>query len=188
MSAPDIFGKTSFKIKGREVYLRELRIRLAALKLHLPELVLQTLDDIVKTEVIDTIKQKMQNDGISIKIINSTKMERKISGLTITWTIISDYKAINGFPVSVMIERGRRRFLLLPKILRSSPEERRKNPKMAKALSWVKNGQRFFSMGHEIPEYKARLYVKIVVASKRKKIQKRATKEATKYILNALTG
>lgn len=191
MSAPDIFGKTKITFRGREVALKELEIRMEELRTHLPELLIQKFDTIVKSEVLDVIKMKMEVDGLSSKIIESTRMESSVSGLTMTWKLISDYKAINGFPVSVMVEKsGRRAFFLRPKIL-SVPRQLRKKAHdeigMPLSLSWLQGGTRVFSMGHEIPEYIPKRFIEQTVEQKHSKIQNMVNRETIKHIKKILT-
>lgn len=191
MSAPDIFGKTKITFRGREVALKELEIRMEELRTHLPELLVQKFDAVVKSEVLDVIKMKMEVDGLSSKIIASTRMETSVVGLTVTWKLISDYKAINGFPVSVMVEKaGRRAFFLRPRILSVPSQLRRKAHDelgMPLALSWLQGGTRIFSMGHEIPEYVPKRFIEQTIEQKRSKIQNQINNETIRHIKKILT-
>ena len=190
MSASDI-TEPKLRIGQKEYNTREMKIKLANLKMHLPEALLLIFDKVIQQDIIEPIKTKMAVDGISLLIVNKVRAERTVSGLTITWKIISDYKAINGFPVAKMIEGGRRAFYLRPKISQIPKKDRERahrEKKLPWALSWVKEGVRFFSEGHTIPEYKARKYIETIIEQSQGKIQDRINQEMYIYMEHVWLG
>ena len=121
----------------------------------------------------------MRKDSISEKIIESTTSQGhdifRVTGRNaIKWNIVSDYKSIDGFPVAVMIEHGRRAFFVKPK----DSTKDRPNP----TLKFEIGDTIFFSKGHKIPEYKAKKYVSETVRKNKKTIQRDLTKKTKEFI------
>lgn len=156
--------------------ITKLRINHAQIQMEFPDFTLTTLKKIMDEEVLRPIQSQMRSDGISDKIIDKTRIEyvQNRRRATITYKVISDYKSIDGFPVAIMIERGRRGFWLYPR--------------KKKALSWLGkfDGKRYFSKGHYIPPYRARRYVWNTVHQKRQIVRKRFAQESRRFIRNIL--
>lgn len=156
--------------------LTRLRINHAQIQMEFPDFTLTTLKKIMTEEVLRPIQSQMRSDGISEKIIEKTRIEyvQNIQRGTITYKVISDYKSIDGFPVAIMIERGRKGFWLYPR--------------NKKALSWLGklSGKRFFSKGHYIPPYRARRYVWNTVNQKREVVRKKFAQETRRFIRNIM--
>ena len=121
----------------------------------------------------------MAKDGISKKIIDSTKLGESpipYKKKSIKWSIISDYKSIDGFPVAVMIEHGRRAYFI-------QPRQDRPNA----TLKFDINNKIFFSKGHDIPAYPAKNFVRDTVRENRKEV-KRQLNLKTKEFIRAMMG
>lgn len=158
--------------------IAKLKINHARLMMEYPDFTKQTLKKIMNDEVILPIQLQMRRDGISEKIVKKTRIEfvQNSKRGTITYKVISDYKAINGFPVAIMIERGRRGFWLYPL--------------NKKALSWLGklNNKRYFSKGHYIPPYRARRYVWNMVHQKRHVVRQKFQEESEQFLNNILSS
>ena len=154
-----------------------MRLGLSQFILEQPVFVEKTLTKILTKLILRPIHQQMRRDGISRKIIKNTYIDpsslHSENGRTLTWRIISDYTTIDGFPVSIMIERGRRRFFLMPK----PPTSRRKRP----TLMWTKGKRRIFSKGHWIPRYIPRRYIYHTIKSTRLRVARTFNAEQRRY-------
>ena len=77
-----------------------IRLRLNQIQIEYPYFVEDTLEELLQVFIIDKIQQRMKEDKISKKIIESTRIARKpipYKKKSIQWSIISDYKSIDGF-------------------------------------------------------------------------------------------
>jgi len=176
--------------KKKQGLIGKLRLNLAQVQIEYPEWTLRTLKKLVDELILRKIHSKMKGDGISPKIIASTRVEysRDEARKTITYKIISDYKAINGFPVAIMIERGRKGFKLLPKMRLVKNKKTGKMEMKLGTLSWIDkvSGERAFSKGHEIPPYTARRYVWRTIHENRARVVQRFDDETVRFIRRIL--
>lgn len=136
----------------------------------------------INVEIVDPIQSQMRNIPVSAKIIDSTYLSNdvKVTGNIATFTIISDYIAEGGFPVSVMIEEGREPYTVLPK----PPTPERPDPH----LKFIKNGVTTFQRKSKIPRYPARQIIKNTIKDKIPTVQKGYNKSVTKWIKSILRG
>jgi len=160
----------------------DIKLRVNQIQIEYPYFVEDTLRDLIEEIIIEKIHAKMTKDGISKKIIDSTKLGTKPykhKKASIIWTVISDYRSIDGFPVAVMIEHGRKAFFVSPK----EPTDDRPNP----TLKFEIGDETVFSKGHEIPEYKAKKFVYDTIRENRKAV-KRELNIRTKKFVRILMG
>lgn len=154
------------KIQGNTISIqtekdvRHLEAGLAQIQLQYVPFVVSTLTTLINELIIDPIQDKMRRAGVSSKVIDRTYLDVKAEkqGDTITFHIKSDYVSESGFPVAKMIENGRKAYFV--------------KPVRKKFLSWIKNGTRYFSKGHRIPEKKAGMYIFDTIQSGQPKVQK----------------
>jgi len=141
--------------------------------------IINELEKILEEEIVTVIRGKMLLEGFSIKIAESTRLAMSPianSPGRISWTIISDYTAINGFPVAVMIEEGRKAYVIIPV--------------KAQALHWVdkKSGKDIFATKAKIPRFRPRRFVKDTVREKTPIVQERINKVTLEFVSDILTG
>jgi len=97
--------------------LSRIRFGLGQLQMQFVDFALDLMQAIIEEEIIQPIKQKLRSESYSPKIIAEVRAEVKTrtDNKTITWLIISDFTTPDGFPVAVMIERGRKAYVIFPK-------------------------------------------------------------------------
>jgi hypothetical protein len=163
----------------------DVKLRVAQITIDYPHFLEKTLGDLITKHILEKIHKQMRRDGISEKIIESTvsrghDIDTGYGGFTVTgknavqWNIVSDYKSIDGFPVAVMIEHGRRAFFVKPK----EPTKDRPHP----TLKYEIDDTVYFSKGHKIPEYRARKYVSETIRKNKKKVQRELSKKTKEFI------
>jgi len=135
--------------------------------------IVQALEDILNQEIVSRIQTKMKSKGFSHKISDSVHIAgapvAKNPGL-IAWTIISDYKALDGFPVAVMIEDGRKAYTVVP----LDPEG---------WLHWIaKDGSEHFSKKSKIPRFAATKFVRDTVKERLGIVQEKVDLATQRYI------
>jgi hypothetical protein len=156
----------------------DIRLRMNQVQIEYPYFVHDTLTKLLQEHIIEKIQREMKLDKISKKIIESTRIgENPIpyKKKSIKWSIVSDYKSIDGFPVAVMIEHGRKAYFIRPK----KPTPSRKNPTLRFEN---KRRQTVFSKGHWIPPYHARKYVYETVQENKKKIKRELNKKTHEFV------
>jgi hypothetical protein len=129
----------------------EMIFRLTRFEMQYPEWVKRNAQAVINKHVVDPIRDKMEEKGYSKKIVERIRAEfvKIDTDGYITFDIISDYETDTGFDVAKMMEDGRvRYFVTMTK---------------KKALSWITQGIRFFSLGHWIPERPGDEIVKTVM-------------------------
>lgn len=160
--------------------LQNLKFNVAQLKLQYSGFVQFTATRIIEQEIVDEIHKKMEAAGISKKVIQTTFLSKrnvatgKGSKKSILFFITSNYVSDTGFPVAIMIERGRKSFFV--------------KPVRRLALSWLKEGQRFFSKGHTIPAYPARKIIQTTIREKIGIVQERLDSETANWIKRILNS
>lgn len=94
---------------------------------------------IINQEIIDPMQKRMEAEGYSKKIIDSTRvLEINVGGDgVLDYTIISDYESDDGFDVAKGREEGTEGVFL--------------RPVFKLALTWIQFGIRLFSFGHFRP-------------------------------------
>ena len=157
----------------------DIRLRMNQVQIEYPYFVHDTLTKLLQEHIIEKIQREMKLDKISKKIIESTRIgENPIpyKKKSIKWSIVSDYKSIDGFPVAVMIEHGRKAFFI-------EPRQDRPNA----TLKFDIDNKIFFSKGHDIPAYPAKNFVRDTVRENRKEV-KRQLNLKTKEFIRAMMG
>lgn len=158
--------------------LENLRFNLAQMKMQYAGFVNFTATKLIEQEIIDLIHTRLAAAGISKKVIETTFLNKKVVSVgskfqrAVFFFVTSNYISETGFPVAVMIEKGRKAFFV--------------KPTKKQALSWLKDGQRFFSKGHEIPAYPARRIIYNTINEKRHTIQERLDAETVLWIRSIL--
>ena len=157
----------------------DIKLRINQMQIEYPYFVEDTLRELVEKIIIKKIHERMEKDGISKKIIDSTKLGESpipYKKKSIKWSIISDYKSIDGFPVAVMIEHGRKAYFI-------KPRQDRPNA----TLKFDIDNKIFFSKGHDIPAYPAKNFVRDTVRENRKEV-KRQLNQKTKEFIRIMMG
>jgi len=172
----ETFRKKGFLIDTAKD-IDDIQSRVAQIKLQYNHFIVKVIEKILKEDLIDIIKQKMADDGRSEKIIRSTRISANpvvISQNQLRWFVISDFKAINGFPVSIMIEEGRRAFTIVPV--------------KAKALHWIDEatGDDVFAKRANIPPFRARKFIANTLRERKKIIQQKVNEQTERFIEDIL--
>jgi len=141
--------------------------------------IVKAIEKILNDEIVSRIQTQMISAGFSHKIADSTRIAAspiaKSPGV-ISWTIISDFKAINGFPVAVMIEKGRKAYVIVPKDEKG-------------VLSWVDKatGERLFSKKNKIPRFFPRKFVFNTIKERKAIVQEKVNIATQRYVDDILT-
>jgi len=172
----DPFRKKGF-LRDTVKDIDKIQSKVAQIKLQYNAFIVGVIERILNEDMIDIIKRKMADDGRSEKIIRSTRLSDNpivVSQNTLRWFIISDFKAINGFPVSIMIEEGRRAFTIVPV--------------KAKALHWVDEatGEDIFAKRANIPPFRARKFIANTLRERKKIIQQKVNEQTERFIEDIL--
>jgi len=155
----------------------DIRLRVAQVKLQYSGFAVFTATKIINEEIIDTIQRKMEAAGISKKIVERTYLLSKAvsfgaRGRAIEFYVKSDYVSEKGFPVAVMIERGRKQYDITAK-------KNRPNPHL-KFLG--EDGSPVFRRKVKIPRKPAGRFISDTIKEKRKVCQERLNTETVKWI------
>lgn len=158
---------------SNEKLLDDIEIKLAQIKLQYSGFVVFTTTRLIEEEIVDEIHRKMEGANISKKVIQTTFLDKKVivEGVRakfVLFFIRSPYVSDTGFPVAVMIERGRRPYVV--EVVKK------------KFLSWLKEGQRYFAKRVKIPRYPARKIIENTIKEKRSVVQRRLNEETKKWI------
>ena len=159
----------------------DIKLRVNQIQIEYPYFVEDTLRKLIEELIVKKIHARMSKDGISKKIIDSTHLGSrpyKHRKKSLIWTITSDYRSIDGFPVAVMIEHGRKAFFIKPKL----PSPVRPNP----TLKFDVGQKTVFSKGHMIPEYEARKYVHDTVQANKKLVKRELNRKTHEFIRSIL--
>jgi hypothetical protein len=172
----DTFRKKGFLIDTAKD-IDDLQSKVAQIKLEYNNFIVRVIVQILNEDLIQVIQRKMADDGRSEKIIRSTRLSDSpvvISQNQLRWFVISDFKAINGFPVSIMIEEGRRAFTIVPT--------------KAKALHWVdeSSGKDIFAKRANIPPFRARKFIEKTLRERKKLIQQKVNEQTERFIEDIL--
>jgi hypothetical protein len=156
--------------------IQHLEAGLAQIELQYISFVISTLTTLLNEFIIDPIQNKMRRAGVSSKVIDRTYLDVKAEKefQTISFHIKSDYVSESGFAVAKMIEGGRKAYFI--------------RPNKKRFLSWIKQGIRYFSKGHKIPEKKAGMYVFDTIQSGQSKVQKELNKRTKKWFKDIIRG
>ena len=155
----------------------DIKIRMNQMQIQYPYFVQDTLEKLMDDLIIKKIHYQMKQDKISKKIIESTRLDKKPykhRKKSIVWSIVSDYRSIDGFPVAVMIEHGRKAFFIRPK----PPSDDRPRP----TLKFEIGKDTIFSKGHRIPAYQAKKYVYETVKDNRKEVKRELNRKTHEFI------
>lgn len=159
------------------VDIGDIKLRISQIQIDYPYFLEKTLGELLEKHILKKIHVKMEQDGISQKVIQSTKIDAKpirSSKQTVKWSIVSNYTSVSGFPVAVMIEHGRRAFFVEPK----EPTDDRPNP----TLKFEINKAVFFSKGHWIPAYPAKKFVFNTIRDNKKLVQRELNAKTKEFI------
>lgn len=160
--------------------LSRIRFGLGMLQMEFVDFALDLMQSIIEEEIVQPIKQKLRSESYSPKIIAEVRAEVKTrtDTRTITWLIISDFTTPKGFPVAVMIERGRRAYVIFPK----PPTQRRPRP----ALKIPTEEGDIFRKKVRMPRLAGNHIVFRTVKKKRNKVRRRFNTEANRFIKEVL--
>lgn len=167
-------------LKGSTIIIKnekdaiDLESKMAQIQMQYIAFVVSTLTTLLNQIIIDKIQQKMRDAKVSAKVIDRTYLATTAerNGQTITFSIMSDYISDSGFDVARMIEYGRRAYFV--------------KPVRKKFLSWIKNGTRFFSKGHKIPQKAALHAIMDTIVSGQPKVQKELNKHTKAWLSEIL--
>lgn len=132
---------------------------LARVRIQYPGFVDFTLREIINTNIVEIIKNKMRNIGLSDKIINATFLstERLKTPSRVVYSVISNYNADtpdgDKFPVAVFIEDGRRAYVV------SAPEPTEERPRPHLGPIDI-SGNTFWLKKAKIPRYVGKKFVR----------------------------
>jgi len=157
--------------------INNIQQKIQRIKLEYNFFIVKLIERILNEDLIEIIQRKMADDGRSEKIIRSTRLSKNpivVSPTQLRWFVISDFKAINGFPVSIMIEEGRKAFTIVPV--------------RAKALHWVDEdtGEDIFAMRANIPPFKPRKFIEKTIRERKKIIQQKVNEATERFIEDIL--
>jgi len=172
----DPFRKKGFLIDTAKD-IEKIESKVGEIKLKYNAFIVGVIERILNEDVIDIIKQKMADDGRSEKIIRSTRLSDSpivINLNTLRWFIISDFKAINRFPVSIMIEEGRKAFTIVPV--------------KAKALHWIdeSTGEDVFAKRANIPPFRPRKFIEKTIRERKRIIQQKVNEATERFFEDIL--
>jgi len=153
--------------------IKDLQIKVARIKLEYNFFIIKAIEETLQDQLIVPIWNKMRADGRSEKIIRSTRLSKNptiVRPGVMQWMIISDYTTASGFPVSIMIEFGRKAFTIVPV--------------RAKALHWIDkaSGEDVFAMKANIPVFKARKFINNTIRENKRKIQAEINEKTERFI------
>lgn len=156
--------------------IRDLQIKLAQIKLQYSGFVVFTSTYLIEQEIVDSIHQKMQANHVSSKIIERTYLDKQIirqPGVKgVEFFIKSDYISDSGFPVSLIIEHGRKAYDIY-----------------GHPLTWIgKDGKRHFAEHVKIPRKHPGRYIISTIKEKRPVVQQRLNEETAKWIKGILNS
>jgi len=132
---------------------------LARVRIQYPGFVDFTIRKILTENIVDVIKRKMKNIGLSDKIIDATFLssEKLKTPSRVVYSVISNYNADtpNGdkFPVAVFIEDGRRAYV----VEAPPPTEDRPRPHLGPIKQ---DGNTFWLKKAKIPRYVGKKFVR----------------------------
>ena len=160
--------------------LARIRFGIGTLQMEFVDFALDLMQAIIEEEIIQPIKQQLRSESYSPKIIAEVRAEVKTRTdfKTITWLIISDFTTPKGFPVAVMIERGRKAYVIFPK----PPSRERPNP----ALKIPTPDGDIFRKKVKMPRLPGNHIVFRTVRKKRNRVRKRFNTEANRFIKEVL--
>lgn len=158
--------------------ISQKKIRLAQIKMQYQGFAVFTLTRLINQEIIDPIQQAMEMKGYAKKIIERTYLDSKVEGKgrgkVVTFHIKSDYIAEKGFPVAVMMEKGRKAYTVKAK-------ENRPNPH----LKYIKDGKTEYRKQVKIPRKEGSNIITRTIRSK-KKIVGEKFKQAERDWMNGI--
>ncbi|MEM3136733.1 MAG: hypothetical protein QXW37_08460 [Candidatus Nitrosotenuis sp.] len=156
--------------------LMKLVFRLTRFEMQYPEFIKSRSKFLVESEIVDSIRKKMEEKGYSKKITERVRAE--FVGIDpagiIEYDIVSDFATDEGIDVSKIMEEGRRAFF--------------DKPKIKQALSWISTGIRHFSKGHWIPERPGDRFVSSTIQAMEQKVQDMLNAETDQYLERQLTS
>lgn len=175
-------SKTAFQdliTKSIENEERDIAIKTSFVGATYQAFIVNELHKILEEEVIQVIRDKMLMEDFSPKIATSTRLAQSPRGERpgrISWTVISDYTTLNGFPVAVMIEEGRKAYVIVPV--------------KAQVLHWVdkQSGEDVFASKAKIPRFRPRRFVRDTIREKTPIIQQRINDKTEQYVKDILSS
>ena len=143
------------------IQLDRLSVQLAQIRLQYSGFLAYTLHNLIDRHVIQEIKMQMRLQGVHQKVIDGTRVARVYVPRRhwIRFVIQSSYKAASGFNVAVMMESGRKPYVVYPKY--------------ASVLHWKdkQTGEDVYAAKSRIPRYPGKWIVRDTVRRKRDIIQ-----------------
>ena len=143
------------------VQLDRLPVQLAQIKLQYSGFVAWTLHDLIERIVLQEIKIQMRLSKVHEKVVNGTRIARVYVPRRnwIRFVIQSSYKAASGFNVAVMMESGRKPYVVYPKY--------------ASVLHWKDKdtGEDVYAAKSRIPRYPGKWLVRDTIARTRDRVQ-----------------
>lgn len=141
--------------------------------------IVNELHKILEEEIVQVIRDKMLIENFSPKIAESTRLAQSPRGERpgrISWTIISDYTTLNGFPVAVMIEEGRKAYVIIPV--------------KAQVLHWVdkQSGEDVFASKAKIPRFRPRRFVIDTIKEKTPIVQQKINDKTEQFVRDILSS
>jgi len=157
---------------------RDILLKVSFINATYNAFIVNELEKILNDEIIKPIQDKILMEGFSPKIASSTRIAKTPVATgpgRITWTIISEYTAINGFPVAVMIEEGRKAYVIVP--IR------------AQALHWVdkESGEDVFAKRAKIPRFRPRKFVQNTIRERTPLVQEKVDLATQRYVDDIMT-
>jgi len=154
----------------------------------------QALTDILNEEIVSRIRLKIKQRGYSDKIADAVHIAvsptSKGPGL-ISWNIISDYTADNGFPVAVMIENGRIAYTIFPRGKASKKNNPIKLPGPGGGsdvlVFQVKSGKTVFAMKAKIPRFMPTKFVRDTIRERKRIVQEKINLATQRFIDDIMT-
>ena len=142
-------------------------------KMQYPEWMRIMATKLLNEVIIDEIHRRQEALGFSKKIIQRTYLGPvNIDETVLSYTIISDYTSDDGFDVAAARELGTRRHWIAPV--------------KAKALSWIQNGVRRFSLGHFVSGINRSNVIKNTREEFESVVQERMDAETDKFYLSIM--
>lgn len=167
--------------------LQDLELKLAQIKLQYSGFTIFTLSWIIEQEIVDEIHRQMRNNNVSEKVVETTYLEKRTISSSNTkgleFFIKSDYVSESGFPVAIMIERGRKEYDVPKFPIPPTPE--RPNPH----LKYIdKDGKAVYRKKVKIPRKEAGNYIVDTIRDKKPDVVKKFNEVYAGWISSILKG
>lgn len=157
--------------------------------------IVKAITQILNDEIVSRIKTKIIQKGYSYKIANGVHIAASpvaSSPGMISWTIISDFTADNGFPVAVMIENGRIAYTIWPKGKHSKTNNPTNLPGPGGGSDWLvftvkDSGKTVFAKKVKIPRFIPTKYVRDTIRERKGIVQEKVNLATQRFIDDIIT-